>query len=296
MRILVAVCSVLLLGAQKPPKDTASQSRPEKLGAKSFPDLPGFRMTLGPSYGPDDLFEYIDGGADAFLQFEFEAVQTATYLGPDDVEISVDLYRHKDADRAYGMYALERPAGSTPIAVGVEGYAGTDYLQFVKGAFYVKMVQAGPKAEVSLERLAQRIARALPGRTSPPAVLAAFPDSGKVLRAEKLAASNFLGHAFLHDGVAVPYKVDGASFRLFAVRGKDAADVRAMVERYRAVAKAPAREVKPSGSETLKDPYNGEVLLRWSGPWLWGAVDQPSPLRQRLVDELGRRLALVNQR
>lgn len=296
MRVLVAVCWVLLLGAQKPPKDTASQSRIEKVGAKAFPDLPGFRVAVGPSYGPDNLFEYIDGGADAFLQFEFEALQTATYLGPDNVEISVDLYRHKNADRAFGMYALERPPGSTPIAVGVEGYAGTDYLQFVKGAFYVKMVQAGPKADAGLERLAERIARALPGRTSPPAVLAAFPVSGKVPRAEKLAASNFLGHAFLHDGVAVPYKVDGASFRLFAVRGKDVADVRSMVERYRAVAKAPAREVKPSGSETLKDPYNGEVLLRWSGPWLWGAIDQPSPLRQQLVDDVGKRLALVDER
>jgi hypothetical protein len=289
MRALLILCTALLLGA-KTPKATDGRGQSEKASAKTFPEVPGFRATPGPSYGPDNLFEYIDGGADAFLQFDFEELQTATYLGPDKVEVTVDIYRHKDADRAYGMYALERPSGSTPITVGVEGYAGADHLEFVNGVFYVKLVQAGPKADFVLARFAEKLARLLPGRKSPPAVLAAFPETGKVPRAEKLAANNFLGHGFLHDGVAVPYKVAGASFRLFAVRGRDAADVRHMVERYRAVAKAPASEVAPTGSESLKDPYNGEVSLRWDGSWLWGAVDQPSPSRQQLVEDLGKRL------
>jgi hypothetical protein len=236
------------------------------------------------------LFEYIDGGADAFLQFDFEELETATYLAPDKVEVTVDIYRHRDADRAYGMYALERPPGTSPIPVGVEGYAGADHLAFVTGAFYVKLVQAGPKGDFVLRRFAEKLAHALPGRKTAPAVLAAFPDGGKVPRAEKLAASNLLGHGFLHDGVAVPYKVDGASFRLFAVHGKNSADVREMVGRYLAVAKVPASEVKPAGSETLKDPYNGEVLLRWDASWLWGSVDGNAPSRQQLVDELGKRL------
>jgi len=290
MRALLILCTALLLG-EKPPKAADGPSSPDKVGAKPFPDMPGFRATLGPSYGPDNLFEYVDGGADAFLQFEFEELRTVTYLGPDRVEVTVDVYRHKDADRAYGIYALERPPGTTPIAVGVEGYAGTDHLEFVTGAFYVKMVQAGPKADLVLRRFAEKLAHALPGRTSLPAVLAAFPEQGKVVRAEKLAAANFLGHGFLHDGVAVPYQIDGVRFRLFVVRGKDDADARDMVKRYRAVAKLPANDVNPSGSETLKDPYNGQVLLRWNKAWVWGAVDQPSPLQQPLLDELGRRLS-----
>lgn len=295
MRILVALASLLLLGATKPPKGTESADRPTKVGTTTFPDLPGFRRTMGPSYDPDHLFEYIDGGADAFLQFDFEELQTATYLGPDKIEVSVDVYRHRDADRAYGMYALERPGGATPLAVGVEGYAGADHLELVIGPYYIKLVQAGPKADFVLKRFAEKLAQRLSGRTSPPAVLAAFPDAGKIPRGEKLAASNFLGHGFLHDAVAVPYEVDGARFRLFAVRAKDDADAREMVRRYRAVAKRPASEVTPSGSETLKDPYNGEVLLRWSGPWLWGAVDQPATLGPRWVDDLGQRLSRVSR-
>lgn len=88
----------------------------------------------------------------------------------------------------------------------------------------------------------------------------------------------------------MPYEVDGARFRLFAVEGKDAADARAMVAAFRAAAKLPKTEVAAEGSVTLKDPLNGEVLLMWGGRFLWGAVDAPSPRRQALVEELGRKL------
>jgi hypothetical protein len=142
-----------------------------------------------------------------------------------------------------------------------------------------------------LPKFAEKIAAKLPGPREPPAVLACFPNEGKLPRAEKLSARDFLGHPFLHDAAAVPYEIAGAHFRLFAVEGKDAADVRGMIAAYRKVAKLPKAEIPAEGALTLKDPLNGEVTMAWKGRWLWGAVDDPSPRRQALVDELGRRLA-----
>lgn len=292
MRLEIAICASLCLAAAKAPPPNAGQARAsEKLAGKPFPTVPGFRIVEGPTdYAPDHLFEYIDGGADAFLQFDLQNLQTATYASPQKVEVTVDIYHHKDADRAYGMYTQERPMGTTPIAGGIEGYAGADHLELVTGPYYVKLVQAGAKADFALGLFAEKVAAKLGGRRDTPAALKAFPERGKVPRAEKLTAYNFLGHAFLHDGIAVPYQVDGVRFRLFAIRGKDNADVRKMVERYRTLVKLPPDEVAPSGGETLKDPYNGEVLVRWEGPWMWGAVDQSSPQRPQLVNELGRAL------
>ena len=63
-----------------------------------------------------------------------------------------------------------------------------------------------------------------------------------------------------------------------------------MVAAFRTVAKMPKVDLPAEGAVTLKDPLNGEVLLAWSGRWLWGAVDDPSPARKGLVDELGQRL------
>ena len=299
--------SVLLLAvstsATKAPETKApATTKPRAPGASVvmsswFPQVEGWKVSAAPTqYTPDNLFEYIDGGADAFLQFDFEELLTASYVNAQRVEVTVDLYHHRDAARAFGMYTQERPAGSTPVPVGIEGYAGSDHLEFVAGPVYVKLAQAGGKETPFLRMFADNIAARLPGTREAPAVLKCFPDRGKRPRAEKLTARDFLGHAFLHDAAVVPYQIDGAKVRLFAIEGKDESDARTMVQRYSAAAKSPAAPIEKAGSAALKDPLNGEVMLRWDGRWLWGAVDQPT-LRpqalqalQVLLDSLGKNL------
>ena len=71
-----------------------------------------------------------------------------------------------------------------------------------------------------------------------------------------------------------------------------------MVKRYRAIAKSPDPEADSTaaeGSATVKDPLNGEVVLQWKGRRLWGAVDQPGPEAKALLDELGRRLSILDK-
>jgi hypothetical protein len=264
---------------------------------KWFPQVAGWKLTAPPTqYTPDNLFEFIDGGADAFLQFDFEELLTASYVNAQKVEVSVEIYRHRDAARAFGIYTQERPAGSVRLPVGTEGNAGADHLEFVAGAAYVKLAQSGGKDTPFLRMFADKIAAGLPGTREPPPVLKCFPEKGKRPRAEKLAARNFLGHAFLHDAAVAPYQIEGTQFRLFAIEGKDEGDARAMVQRYLAAAKALAGPIEKTGKITLKDPLNGEVLLCWDGRWLWGAVDLPSRYDQVLpglrtqVEELGRNL------
>jgi len=276
-----------------------------------LPKIDGWKISDGPTgYTPETLFEYIDGGADAFLQFDFEDLTAATYTrddlrrgknrpghdatAPTKAEISVDIYRHKNAVRAFGMYTQERAAGTTSLPIGIEGHAGADHLQFVVGRLYVKLVQMGPKDPPLLRQFAEKLAASLPGTREAPAVLKAFPERGKRVRAEKFAARDFLGQSFLHDAVAVPYEVEGASFRLFVVEGKDSADVSTMVKRYRAIGKSDGG-ANSEGAATVKDPLNGGVALRWKGRWLWGAVDHPCPERQSLLDELGQRVAALER-
>jgi hypothetical protein len=278
----------------------ATRSEPGALTKASsvFPKIAGWKISEGPTtYTPETLFEYIDGGAESFLHFDFQGLSSATYAKVDAAtEITVDIYHHKNAIRAFGMYTQERPAGTTPVPVGVEGYGGPDYLEFVIGSYYVKLVQQGTKQPSLLRPFAEKLAASLPGTREAPAILKVFPDRGKRVRAEKLAARDFLGQSFLRDAVAVPYQIASASFRLFVVEGKDSADVRAMVQRYRALAKtADANSVGSQGSATVKDPLNGEVVLQWKGRWLWGAVDQPCAERQSLVDELGRNLSALDK-
>jgi hypothetical protein len=290
--LLFALLAAAPPGLAKPAPRSAAG---EQGTARLLPRIEGWTLAGAPArYTPETLFEYIDGGAEAFFQFDFEDLVAASYANARKAEVTVDIYHHRDAARAFGIYSQERPPGSAELPGGIEGNSGSDHLEFVAGAYYVKLAQQGGsdtgKDASLLVRFADAIAAKIPGARDLPPVLACFPGKGKRPRAEKLTARDFLGHAFLHDAAAVPYTIDGAHFRLFAVEGKDASDVRAMVAAYRVLAKAPAAEIRAEGGETLKDPLNGEVTLQWSGRWLWGAVDNASPHRKALVEELGRNL------
>jgi hypothetical protein len=251
-----------------------------------FPEIEGLKLTGAPAkYDPESLYEYINGGADAFLSYDFEELSAATYVAADKSEISVDVYRHRDAVRAFGMYLQERPDRSKPLAVGIEGYAGDQHLEFVAGAYYVKLSGKDER----LLAVAQAVAAKLPGTREPPAVFKAFPVAGRIPRAEKLSTRDFLGHAFLRDGFAVPYEIEGARFRLFAIQARDTADAQQVLARYFAAGKV-TEKPKAEGTRTLADPLNGEVLLAWRGRWLLGAVDQGAAKRKALVEELGKAL------
>ena len=264
---------------------------PDTDAGKLPPRIDGWKLESAPAtYTPETLFEYIDGGADAFLAYDFQELTSATFVNGKKLELTAELYRHANAARAFGIYSQERRPGSSRMPGTLEGTASTDHVEFVAGAYYVKLALPGGGDPAILPKFAEKIAAKLPGPRALPAVIACFPDEGKRRRSEKLTARDFLGHKFFHDAAAVPYEIDGARFRLFAIEGKDEADARSMVAAFRAVAKLPKGESPAEGAVTLEDPLNGEVLLAWSGRWLWGAVDDASPRRKALVDDLGRKL------
>ncbi len=264
---------------------------PGPSAAKLLPRIDGWKLASPPAtYTADNLYEFNDGGAEAFLQFDFLDLTSATYVNRKKVEVTADLYHQRDATRAFGIYSQERRPGSTKMPGKLEGIASKDHLEFVAGAYYVKLALPNGGDPAILPELAEKIAAKVPGPRELPPIFACFPDQGKQPRAEKLTARDFLGHKFLHDAAAVPYAIGGAHFRLFTVEGKDNADARNMVEAFRSVAKLPKAAVGGEGTLTIEDPLNGEVLLAWRGRWLWGAVDDPSPRRKPLVEELGRRL------
>ena len=272
MRTATLSISVLLLtlsaqAAKEPDKQEPHAPAPAPVISKWFPQVEGWKFSAAPTqYTPENLFEYIDGGADAFLQFDFEELLTTSYVNVHKVEVTVDLYHHRNAARAFGMYTQERPAGTTSVPVGIEGIAGSDHLEFVAGPVYVKLAQAGGKETPFLRMFAEKIAERLPGTREPPAVLKCFPDRGKRPWAEKLTARDFLGHPFLHDAAVVPYQLEGAKVRLFAIEGRDESDVQTMIQRYRVAAKSPASQVEKAGGATLKDSSQrrGHPAVGWS--------------------------------
>jgi len=111
-------------------------------------------------YMGDELFSYINGGAEIYHEFGFTEVVVQDYRSPKGGTISVEVYRMLDAEGAYGIYTFKRSTGGRVFPVeGGEGRLEDYYLNLWKGPFLATLTgfdQSAPTLE-GLELLAREV-------------------------------------------------------------------------------------------------------------------------------------------
>jgi hypothetical protein len=103
--------------------DTAMRLR-EMVG--SLPErLDVWRRADCEIYGPENLYRYINGGAELYISFRFTALVSQPYLRENGVEIRLDLFDMGSAASAYGIFRRSSEAVDHFVAPEVESeYAG----------------------------------------------------------------------------------------------------------------------------------------------------------------------------
>jgi hypothetical protein len=244
-----------------------------------FPAVDGWTLSPQPQvFVPDSLYEYIDGGADLYLKYEFQELSVAEYRNPKQASVTVEVYRHRDPTHAFGIYSQERLPSGDFLEIGAQGYYESTVLNFLKGSSYVKLSSENTGADdrETLLAFARRISRELAGPSALPAILVVFPSDGKRKNSEKFIAKDFLGYAFLHSGFTADYEVSGKQFQIFVIEGDSPDDARSMLQHYlgrignagTAIAEAPRH---------VQDPYHGEMALFWKGKSIWGTMNLDDP-------------------
>jgi Family of unknown function (DUF6599) len=244
-----------------------------------FPTMSGWKQ-VGEiqTFNPNTLYEYINGGADLYLAYDFEDLKVAEYQNDKKASVTVEVYRHRTPTHAFGVYSQERVPGANFIDVGIQGYQEKDALNFLSGNTYVKITgyDIVPEDQTILLAFAKAVAGNLGEKGAFPSVLAAFPAEGKVKNSEKFIARKFLGYPFLHSAFSADYDFSGRNFRLFIIEGRDQAECRDMVEKY-LVQLGMKDKTVAEGQYTLSDAYHGEIDLHWKGSRIWGILDLGDP-------------------
>jgi hypothetical protein len=244
-----------------------------------FPSVSGWKQ-VGEiqTFNPNTLYEYINGGADLYLAYDFEELKVAEYQNDKKASVTVDVYRQRTPTHAFGIYSQERFPGANFIDVGVQGYLEKHALNFLSGNTYVKITgyDIVPEDQTILLAFAKAVAGNLGEKGAFPPILAAFPGEGKVKNSEKFIARKFLGYPFLHSAFSADYDHSGKNFRLFIIEGKDQAGCRDMVEKYLEQLGMKDKTVA-EGQYTLSDAYHGEIDLHWRGARIWGILDLGDP-------------------
>lgn len=126
-------------------------------------DLGGWAPKGKPQiYKGEDLFLYIDGGAEIFHEYGFRQVITQDYANPAGKTVTLDIYEMATPESAYGMFTFKTGAGGRPMAIGREGRLEDYYLNFWKGRCLATLV--GPDAAADTLTGLELIGKALDAR------------------------------------------------------------------------------------------------------------------------------------
>ncbi|HUN60677.1 MAG TPA: DUF6599 family protein [Candidatus Sulfotelmatobacter sp.] len=174
-------------------------------------------------YGPDNLYEYMDGGADIFVLYGVRTLMHAD-LRAKAVEVTVDVFDMGTSDTAFGIYAAERSPDFHYMTIGAEGYQYEGMLNFLQDRYYVKLLGFGDGADAVLEKLAQLLSQRIGNNPGFPKLLAKLPAENRIPHSEQYLPASPLGHAFLAPAYAVAYKADDGESKLLVTVARDKAD------------------------------------------------------------------------
>jgi hypothetical protein len=229
-----------------------------------FPKLPGYKTTLNyPVFGPENLWDFIDGAADTYLAYGFIDLHVAEYKKGKNV-IKLEIYRHSDNTMAFGIYSTERSPSFRFLNLGAQGYVADGAVNFFKGDYYVKIrtYSKNEKTLQSAQSLALKVDDILKGDSKMPSLLAQFPENGKKLNEETYINESVLGHKFLNKAYKAVYEVGPDNFSIFIMENNSPTESRKSVNAYLSAAGIDEIESE-SGRYMLKDGYNGTIFLAW---------------------------------
>ena len=137
-----------------------ADAQSDKLAA-AFPeinDLPKYGEPM--VFTPDTLYEYINGAAEIYLQYNFQELVAQEYENDAGAFMTIEIYRHDSTLNAFGIYSQERPFEGEFLNIGAQGFYENGMLNFFKGPYYVKLNSygLGEQEEATLIALAKEFA------------------------------------------------------------------------------------------------------------------------------------------
>jgi hypothetical protein len=176
-RIVCTLLTILLVAAVAP--------RAQKSGDVNLLPADGFSGTWkknGPMkvFTSEDLYGHIDGGAEAFLELGFEQLTVQKYKDGAN-ELSIEIYRMRDATAARGIYLARCGKETRDPALKERHTASRQQILLQRHRYYIVIYNtAGGAANApTLVKAALAMAPKLPADTPVP-VLDVLPAAGLV--------------------------------------------------------------------------------------------------------------------
>ena len=172
-------------------------------------------------YGRETLWEYINGAAELFLNYQFQELVAADFER-GEAFLTVSIYDMGFPIDAYGIFEAEKPASAVVLdepgaaAVLRAPYQGL----MIKDRYYVKVeIGGGNVDDTDLAAVLVDVAGSLHGEDGLPPELEALPVEGRLPGTVAFAGSNYLGFEDLAGCLYADYEGgDDDGYRLFVMK------------------------------------------------------------------------------
>jgi hypothetical protein len=143
-------------------------------------EINGWVSAQDRTYDRDTLFEYINGGAELYLSYDFDRLESRTYTRKDQPDIEVDVFDMKSSRNAFGVFSHAREIVDFSYGQGSQYTEGL--LLFWKGKYFVSILASPetPEAKDTVHELARRIESAISDTGPLPDILAVLPRDGLI--------------------------------------------------------------------------------------------------------------------
>lgn len=233
-------------------------------------------------YTPENLSDYINGGARPYVEYGFDQMIHAVYAHKTEPgrRMVIDIYEMDSPLAAYGIYSTMRPPGADGVQLGTSGFWAGGLLCFAKNRIYAAIQTPGETASdyASAMLIGGFLDRQIKLPDDPPEMVNAFPDEDLVKYSIRYLAGDMLGHRFLGAGWQATYRYRGVTHEVFVIPCDDQP---AALERYEKLASyiresgEIIRQVPNIGRAALvgKAKTFGRVFVTCSGRLLVGTLD-----------------------
>lgn len=196
-------------------------------------ECPGWTAAAPQKWPAADMWEKINGRADAYLANECVQLEFADYTKG---ELGLDLYvfQHSDAKQAFAMFRGEKSDEVEPAEIGQEGYFSGTSLFFRQGAFYIQILGvSGQETKDDVLTLAKAVVAKLPADAVDIPALAWFPKDGRQDGSLGYVKDSALGQEWLNDVYTIEYGEGDAKLTAFLTKRGSPAEATDLLGKYR---------------------------------------------------------------
>ena len=276
--VLIAL-AVAFVQAQnsKPRTADAAQNRHASLLREP---LPGKARAQAPPtfYSPENLYQYIDGGADIYLLYDFKILLHQEFKR-GATELTVDIYEMGNIEDAFGIYAAERSPGYKFVSIGGEGYRDKGILNFLQDHYYVKLSGSGANVDGFLDQWARLLSARIGGTRTLPALLEQLPREHRSAHSEQYVRKDPLGHAFLAPAYIVTYAQGKQESKLVISIAGNAQEAKSrsatLATHFKESGECASAPELGEGGIRAKNNYEGSLIGRTQGRYLIALLNPP---------------------